>query len=67
MTFAAATSRAAKKDVKPVAGLPKVRDRPDLRAVQTPNLALLIQAQHQGTIRWIQAQAHNIAHLVDKI
>ena len=38
-----------------------------LRAVECLNLALLIDAQHQGVIRWIHIKTHDIAYLFDQL
>ncbi len=47
-------------------GLPGQHREDRLAAAQRLNLALLIHAQHQGMMRRIQVQAHDVAHLVDQ-
>jgi len=37
-----------------------------LSAVQCLNLALFIDAEHQSVIRWVQVEADDVAHLLDK-
>ena len=37
-----------------------------LGAVESLNLALFIDAEHQSVIGWMQIQADNVAHLLDK-
>ena len=43
---------------------PQGQDR--LAALQRLNLALLINAQDQGFIRWVQIQPDNVAYLLDE-
>ena len=37
-----------------------------LRAIQRLDLALLVDAQHQGLQRRVQVQPHDVAHLLDE-
>src|SRR5215469_9157343 len=37
-----------------------------LGAVQGLNLALFIDAEHQSVIRWVQVEADDVTHLLDK-
>ena len=37
-----------------------------LRAIQGLNLALLVHAQHQRSVGWVQVQPHDVAHLLDE-
>jgi hypothetical protein len=37
-----------------------------LTSAQRLHLTLLIHAQHQRMMRWVQVQAHDISHLIDQ-
>src|SRR5271167_4284150 len=37
-----------------------------LRTVKRLNLALLVNAEYQGVIRWVHIQAHDVAHFFDQ-
>src|SRR5208283_313287 len=46
--------------------LPGTHGQQRLRAIQRLDLRLLVYAQHQRAVRWVQTKPHNIAHLVDE-
>ncbi len=46
--------------------LPRTHRRQRLGPVERLNRGLLVHAQHQGAVRRIQIQPHNIAYLLDE-
>ena len=52
--------------VRAALGLAGLHRKNRLTAAQGLNLTLLIHAQHQPMMRWVQVQAYDISHLVDQ-
>src|SRR5512135_2264543 len=52
--------------VGPALDLPRPQRQNRLRAIQSLDLRLLIDAEHHGPIGRIQVQAHDVAHLFDE-
>ena len=52
--------------VRAALGLAGQHRKNRLTAAQCLNLTLLIHAQHQSMMRWVQVQADDISHLVDQ-
>jgi hypothetical protein len=69
-----AMSRAANSVVMPMADIivgdsfqiTQSHGQHRLRPAQRLDLRLLVHGQHHGVIRMVQAQAHNVAHLLHK-
>ena len=74
MTLPLATSRAANNVVVPwreviesaPLGLAGTHRQNRLSAVERLDLALLVNAQHQGPFRWVKIQADDVADLLDE-
>jgi hypothetical protein len=47
-------------------GLPMAHGQQRLSAIQCLDLRFLIDAEHQGAVRWVEVKANNIANLVDE-